>query len=103
MISFPADGIYELDQYITFPSVPVTLSLTFYAFANNPSCYIYTAFGIVGGNYYAQNQFSMTGSYQRFRISGTTDGNTNRGFVALVAQCSGGTNNSVWIDGISLG
>jgi len=101
LISFPAAGIYELDQYVTFPATPVTLTLTFYARATQPYCLIFAVFGAVGGDYYAQMQFDLTSSYAAYSIQGTTDGYTS-GFVALEVNCEDGTNNQVYIDDVTL-
>ena len=103
MVSFPGAGIYELDQYVTFPSTPISLTLTFYAMTTQPAnyCSILAAFGRRGGGNYAQTQVSVTGTWTGYSVSGTTDGYT-LGYVALVVQCEGGTNNEVFIDDITL-
>ncbi|CZR65965.1 uncharacterized protein PAC_15865 [Phialocephala subalpina] len=102
-VSFPADGIYELDQHVTFPSTSIPLTLTFYAKSNTTGCSIIAVFGIRGGAYFAEKQVQLTTNYAVYSVSGTTDGET-LGFVALEVQCSGSTGGSVvLIDGVALG
>jgi hypothetical protein len=103
LVSFPGQGIYELDQYVTYPSTPVALTLAFYAMTTQPAnyCSIVAAFGRRGGEEYIQTQVSVTGTWTEYSVSGVTDGYT-LGYVALVVQCEDGTNNEVFIDAITL-
>lgn len=88
LVSFPADGIYELDQHVTFPSTSIPLTLTFYAKSNTTGCSIIVVFGIRGGAYFAEKQVQLTTNYAGYSVSGTTDGEM-LGFAASEVQCSG--------------
>ena len=102
LISFTADGIYELDQQITFSSSrPTRYTLSYYAQSPSGStCAILPSIGTDGGHYEGL-PLALSSSWTKYSISYTTNGGT-RGFVALVVQCFSGTNNLVYLDQISL-
>ena len=101
MVSFSADGIYELDQRITFPARATRYTLTYHAQSPSGSvCAIIPSIGTDGG-YYESLPLALSTSWAQYSISYTTDGGT-RGFVALEVQCFSGTNNVVNIDQVSL-
>ena len=102
LVSFPGSGVYEMDQYISLPSIITYFTLQFDAYATQASgyCEIYSVVGPrSGGNYFGEATFPLTQSWQQYSYKGTTDG-TSAGFVALAVNCGGGTNNSVYIDNI---
>ncbi|KAK3938539.1 hypothetical protein QBC46DRAFT_343448 [Diplogelasinospora grovesii] len=102
LISFPADGIYELDQLITFPAQATKYTMTFWA--QSPSyanCNVNPSIGTVGTGNYEGTPVTLSSTWIKYSITYTTNGNTS-GFVALEVQCSSGTNNQVLIDNVSL-
>lgn len=102
LFSFDADGIYELDQYVTLPASATTLTLTFYAMSPTAtSCFIVAGFGARGQSPYIERQIALSGAWTKYTVQAKTDGQTS-GYVALVNQCTGGTNNKIYVDDISL-
>ena len=102
LFTFPADGIYELDQYVTLPATRTALTLTFSAKATG-NCQIIAVFSARGsGNFYGQRQVALTSTWTTYTVKGTTDGSSTNGFVAVEMQCGSGTNQAVYLDAVSL-
>jgi hypothetical protein len=99
-VTFPADGIYELDQKVTYPSIATTVNFVVYA-KSSGSCEITMGCGIQGGAIFGQRTFGLSSTYQSYSLACQTDGETNNGYIAVVTQCSSGPS-SVSLDGLSL-